>query len=67
MPKRFELTLVVRDKDLELVSTDRIESNNLQELIAQFVKVVISISKDLQRLEDKKEELNDEPIQPILF
>jgi len=67
MPKRFELTLVVRDKDLELVSTDRIESNNLQELIAQFVKVVISISKDLQRLEDKKEELNDEPIQPTLF
>ena len=67
MPKRFELTLIVRDKDLELVSTNRIESNNLQELIAQFVKVVIDVSKDLKSLEDKKEELNDEPIQPTLF
>lgn len=67
MPKRFDLTLNVRDEDMEFVSSDRIESNNLQELIAQFVKVIISVSKDLKRLEDKKEELNDEPLQPTLF
>lgn len=53
--KQFELTLVHRDND-KINSVDKVEEDDLVELLAKFLLVIVGIQKnlseDLKRIED---------------
>jgi len=59
MPKKFELTLIARDVDMEVISINRIESNDSLSLSNQFSILLIQLMQDRASLERMRKEHGD--------